>query len=151
MAQRSAKAVWRGGLKDGAGTVELGSGGFRGTYTAKSRFESGLGTNPEELIGAAHAACFSMALAQGLEQAGHPPESIETSARVSIEKAGDGFAITRVLLDTRGTVPDIEEDEFLRQAEIAKDTCPVSKALAGTMIDLKAALASGAEHPAATG
>ncbi len=150
MAQRSANAAWHGGLKDGEGTVELGSGGFRGAYTAESRFASGLGTNPEELIGAAHAACFSMALAHGLEQAGYSPESIETSAKVSIEKAGDGFAITRIHLDTRGTVPDIEEGEFVRQAEIAKDTCPVSRALAGTTIDLKAALTSGAGHPAAT-
>ena len=121
----------------------MGSGSFRGKYSFKSRFEAGTGTNPEELIGAAHAACFSMALAHGLEEAGYAPESIETSAKVTIEPADDGFAITGIHLDTRGTVPDIEESEFLRHAEIAKDNCPVSKALAATKIDLAASLAVG--------
>ncbi|MEN6336534.1 MAG: OsmC family protein [Phycisphaerales bacterium] len=142
MAQRNAKAAWRGGLKSGDGSVELGSGSFRGKYSFKSRFESGTGTNPEELIGAAHAACFSMALAHGLEEAGYSPESIETSAKVSIEPVDGGFSITRIQLDTQGTVPDIDEDEFLKQAEIAKDNCPVSKALAGVKIDMNAALVS---------
>lgn len=144
MAQRNAKAAWHGGLKNGQGNVELGSGSFRGKYSFKSRFESGTGTNPEELIGAAHAACFSMALAHGLEEAGYTPESIETSARVTIEPVGGGFAITGIHLDTRGSVPDIEESEFLRHAEIAKENCPVSKALAATAIDLEASLAAGA-------
>lgn len=142
MAQRTAKAAWRGGLKNGNGTVELGSGSFRGKYSFQSRFESGSGTNPEELIGAAHAACFSMALAHGLEEAGYSPESIETSAKVTIEQVEGGFAITKIHLDTRGTVPDIEESEFLRHAETAKENCPVSKALAATTIDLKATLAA---------
>lgn len=142
MAQRNAKAVWQGDLKSGEGSVELGSGSFHGQYSFKSRFESGTGTNPEELIGAAHAACFSMALAHGLEQAGYSPESIETSAKVTIEQVEGGFAITRIHLDTQGTVPDIDEGEFQRQAEIAKDNCPVSKALAGTNIDMKATLVS---------
>jgi osmotically inducible protein OsmC len=140
MAERTAKAVWQGNLKDGAGTVALGSGGFQGRYSAQSRFESGPGTNPEELIGAAHAACFSMALAASLAQAGYHPQTIETTARVSIEKGGDGFSITRIELDTQATVPDIDEDTFLEQAETAKETCPVSRALAATKISLKARL-----------
>ena len=142
MPQRTAKAAWRGKLKNGSGTVELGSGKFQGQYSFESRFQSGTDTNPEELIGAAHAACFSMALAHGLEEAGYSPESIETSAKVSIDKTEDGFAITRIVLDTQGRVPDIEEDAFLEQAEITKDNCPVSQALAGTDIDLKAKLVS---------
>ncbi len=142
MAERTAKAVWQGNLKEGAGTVALGSGSFQGRYSFQSRFESGPGTNPEELIGAAHAACFSMALAGNLAQAGYTPEAIETTARVWIEKGGDGFSITRIELDTQATVPDIDEDTFLEQAETAKETCPVSKALAATKIDLKARLSA---------
>ncbi|MGE5297229.1 MAG: OsmC family protein [Solirubrobacterales bacterium] len=142
MAQRNAKAAWHGGLKKGDGSIELGSGTCRGKYSFGSRFESGAGTNPEELIGGAHAACFSMALAHGLEEAGYSPESIETSAKVTIEQVEGGFAITRIHLDTQGAVPDIDEDEFQRQAEIAKDNCPVSKALAGTNIDMDATLVS---------
>jgi len=142
MAERTAKAVWQGNLNEGAGTVSLGSGGFQGRYSAQSRFESGPGTNPEELIGAAHAACFSMALAGNLAQAGYTPEAIETTAKVSIEKGSDGFSITRIELDTQGTVPDIDEDTFLEQAETAKETCPVSKALAATKISLRARLTS---------
>jgi osmotically inducible protein OsmC len=143
MAKRSAKAVWRGNLKSGAGTVELGSGNFQGQYSFKSRFGSGAGTNPEELIGAAHAGCFSMALAGGLERAGHPPESIETSAKVSLEEVKGGPAITRIELDTRGKVPGITREEFLRQAEIAKNTCPVSRLLKeGAEISLQAKLVS---------
>ncbi len=142
MAKRTAKAVWKGNLEDGSGTMELGSGKFRGEYSAESRFGSGTGTNPEELIGAAHAGCFSMALAHGLELAGYSPESIETTANVSIEKVQDGHAITRIELDTRGRVPGINEDEFLKQAKIAKNNCPVSKALAAATIDLTAKLVS---------
>jgi osmotically inducible protein OsmC len=142
MAERTAKAVWQGNLKEGAGTVALGSGSFQGRYSFQSRFESGAGTNPEELIGAAHAACFSMALAGNLAQAGYTPEAVETTARVSIEKGSDGFSITRIELDTQATVPDIDEDTFLEQAQAAKETCPVSKALAATKINLKARLTS---------
>lgn len=142
MAERTAKAVWQGNLKEGEGTVSLGSGGFEGRYSFPSRFESGPGTNPEELIGAAHAACFSMALAGNLAQAGYSPETIETSAKVRIEKQRDGFSITRIELDTEATVPDIDEDAFLEQAEIAQRTCPVSKALAATKIHLTARLAA---------
>lgn len=140
MARRESKAVWRGGLKNGTGAVELGSGLFRSQYSFESRFESGPGTNPEELIGAAHAACFSMALAGNLERAGHPPDEIETSARVSIEKTPEGFAITTIELDTQGRVPDIDEDEFVKHAEVAKNTCPVSQLLKGADISLKARL-----------
>ncbi len=142
MATRTAQAVWHGNLKNGTGTMELGSGAFRGEYSFQSRFGSGAGTNPEELIGAAHAGCFSMALAAGLEQAGYPPESIETAAKVTIEKVQDGFAITRIDLDTRGKVPRMEKEQFLEQAEIAKKNCPVSKALAAVPISLKAKLIS---------
>lgn len=142
MAKRTAKAVWKGNLEDGAGTVELGSGRFRGEYSAKSRFGSGAGTNPEELIGAAHAGCFSMALAHGLDLAGHAPESIETTANVSIEKVQEGYAITRIDLDTRGRVPGIDDAEFRKHAETAKKNCPVSQALAATTINLTAKLIS---------
>jgi osmotically inducible protein OsmC len=142
MAQRKAKAVWLGGLKSGNGIMELGSGQFKGQYSYQSRFESGPGTNPEELIGAAHAGCFSMALAGNLERAGYSPEEINTSAGVSIDKTQDGFAITTIELDTQGKVPDIDEEEFLRLAEVAKDTCPVSQVLKGAKISLKARLAS---------
>jgi osmotically inducible protein OsmC len=140
MPRRSAKAVWQGTLKKGGGTVELGSGYFRGEYSFASRFQSGDGTNPEELIGAAYAACFSMALAGQLERAGHAPESIETTAKVAIEKDQDGFTITHIDLDTRGKVPGMDKSMFLEQAEIAKNTCPVSKVLAGATISLKAKL-----------
>jgi osmotically inducible protein OsmC len=142
MAERTAQALWQGNLKEGAGTVALGSGSFQGRYSFQSRFESGPGTNPEELIGAAHAACFSMALAGNLAQAGYTPEAIETIAKVSIEKGSDGFSITRIELDTQARVPDIDEDTFREQAETAKETCPVSKALAATKITLKARLTS---------
>jgi osmotically inducible protein OsmC len=142
IARRSAKAIWFGGLKTGKGTIELGSGKFQGQYSFESRFESGPGTNPEELIGGAHAACFSMALAGGLEKAGHPPESIETTARVSLDEVQDGAAITTIELDTQGRVPGIGEDQFIEQARIAKDTCPVSRVLTGAKISLKARLIS---------
>jgi osmotically inducible protein OsmC len=140
MAQRKSRAVWRGGLQDGNGAVELGSGLFKGQYSFQSRFESGPGTNPEELIGAAHAACFSMALAGNLERAGYSPDEISTSATVSIDKTRDGFAITTIELDTQARVSGIDEEEFLKQAEIAKDTCPVSQVLKGAKISLKARL-----------
>jgi osmotically inducible protein OsmC len=140
MAERRAQAAWYGKLKDGKGTVELGSGAFQGEYTFASRFEAGRGTNPEELIGAAHAACFSMALAHGLEEAGQNPEKIATIAKVAIEKVGDGFKITTIDLQTEGKVPGIDEKTFLEHAETAKATCPVSQALAGAEISLKASL-----------
>jgi osmotically inducible protein OsmC len=140
MAVRTADARWEGSLQDGTGTMRLGSGAFEGRYSFASRFEEGPGTNPEELIGAAHAGCFSMALSGALSRAGTPPTSISTSARVHIERGDAGFGITRIELATEAEVPGLEEAGFKEQAETAKATCPVSKALAGTEITLDAKL-----------
>src|SRR6266436_8271852 len=107
MAKRTASAVWEGTLREGKGTVKLGSGAFEGAYSFASRFEEGKGTNPEELIGAAHAGCFSMALSAGLGRAGFTPKRIETSARVHLEKVGEAFRITRIELKTEAAVPGI--------------------------------------------
>jgi lipoyl-dependent peroxiredoxin len=121
--------------------MRMTSGAYEGPYSFQSRFEEGEGTNPEELIAAAHAGCFSMALSLGLGQAGHNPESIETEAAVQIDKVGDGFAITQIVLRTRARVPGIAADEFQQQAQAAKEGCPVSKALGGVeSIDLEAEL-----------
>jgi len=140
MPTRQASAVWKGGLKDGKGTVRLGSGAFEGQYSFSTRFENGKGTNPEELIGAAHAGCFSMALSAGLGQAGITPESIQTTANVNLEKQGEGFAITRIDLVTEAKIPNIDQATFKKHAEDAKANCPVSRALAGTKITLDAKL-----------
>jgi len=140
MPTRTAEAEWKGSLREGEGRVALGSGAFSGAYSFRSRFEEGTGTNPEELLGAAHAGCFSMALAAGLGAAGHAPESIRTIASVSIEPQDGGFAITRSALETEARVPGIEESEFQRLADEAKAGCPVSKALAGVQIELEARL-----------
>ncbi len=140
MAKRKASAVWEGTLREGKGTVKLGSGAFEGQYSFASRFEEGTGTNPEELIGAAHAGCFSMALAAGLTKAGFKPTRISTGASVSLEKVGEGFKITTIELSTEGEVPGIDEPAFLEHAETAKKNCPVSQALAGTEIQLNAHL-----------
>src|SRR5580704_11662564 len=131
MAQRISDAEWRGDLKDGAGTLKLGSGAFEGKYSFKSRFEDGPGTNPEELIAAAHAACFSMALSAALTGAGHAPKSIRTTAAVHLNKLESGFAINRIELETTGEVPGIDAAAFETFATGAKANCPVSKALAG--------------------
>lgn len=138
MPVRTADAEWNGNLREGQGKVKLGSGAFEGAYSFPSRFEEGKGTNPEELLGAAHAGCFSMALAAGLTRAGHAPTRIHTAARVHLERRGEAFEITRVELRTQGRVPGIDEAEFRRQAEAAKKNCPVSKALAGPEITLEA-------------
>jgi osmotically inducible protein OsmC len=138
MPTRKADAKWEGGVPDGNGTVRLGSGAFEGPYSFKSRFEDGSGTNPEELIGAAHAGCFSMALSLILTQGGNPPESIETNATVHLIKDGDGFTINKIDLATRGRVPGIDEAKFKEAADLAKANCPVSKALAGPEITLDA-------------
>jgi osmotically inducible protein OsmC len=130
MPARRAEAEWRGDLKQGGGRLKLGSGAFEGAYTFRDRFEDGAGTNPEELLGAAHAGCFSMALSAGLTAAGHPPTRIHTTATVHIDKVGEGFAITKIELVTEGAVPGIDEAAFKSQAETAKAGCPVSKALA---------------------
>lgn len=136
---RNGEATWRGG-KAGNGTVALGSGAFEGPYSIGSRFEDAEGTNPEELVGAAHAGCFSMALALALERDGHDPDEIHTTADVHIEQGDDGYEITRVVLETEGSVPGIDEATFRDHAETAKANCPVSKALAGTSIELQARL-----------
>jgi lipoyl-dependent peroxiredoxin len=140
MPTRQAEAEWKGNLLEGQGTVKLGSGAFEGKYDWRSRSADGAGTNPEELIGAAHAGCFSMALAAQLTKAGFAPNRIHTTAQVALEKAGDGFAIPTIHLTTEADVPGIEDAKFQELAEGAKSGCPVSKALAGTTIHLKATL-----------
>lgn len=142
MPKSSAHAKWEGTLKAGKGIMKMGSGVCEGEYSFATRFEGSAGTNPEELIGAAHAGCFSMALSMLLEQAGHPPKTIETRAEVTLEQVDDGFAITRIRLATEADVPGIDGDTFQEQARAAKEGCPVSKALAGTHIELEAALKS---------
>ena len=131
MPDRKADARWEGSLKDGHGTMNVASGAYEGPYSFQSRFEEGDGTNPEELIAAAHAGCFSMAFSGELGRAGHEPESVETTATVHVDKAGDGFENSRVELDTEARVPGIDEAEFQRAAEAAKEGCPVSQALGG--------------------
>jgi lipoyl-dependent peroxiredoxin len=127
---RTASARWQGNLTEGSGTVRTGKGGLTGNYSFKSRFEEGEGTNPEELIAAAHAACFSMALANGLAAHGHAPERVATTAQVRLEPKDGGFAITRIDLDTEVSVGEIKDEEHLRKhAEEAKANCPVSVAL----------------------
>jgi lipoyl-dependent peroxiredoxin len=141
MLVRKATAVWEGGLKNGKGTMKLGSGAYEGKYSFASRFEQGPGTNPEELIGAAHAGCFSMALSLVLEQAGYKPERIDTIARVTLDKVPEGFKIMTIELETEGRVPGIDEKTFLEKAEAAKKGCPVSMALTGVELRLRARLA----------
>ncbi len=140
MAVRTAEARWNGTLKEGNGNMRFGSGAFDGAFSFGSRFEEGDGTNPEELVGAAHAGCFSMAFSAELGRAGHDAESIETSARVHLESTDDGPAITRIELTMTGTVPGIDDAEFQKIAAGAKAGCPVSKALAGVDISLDATL-----------
>ena len=142
MAVRKAEAVWRGTLQGGKGTMKLSSGAFEGQYSFSSRFEEGTGTNPEELIGAAHAGCFSMALSGQLGRAGFTPNSIQTTARVHLNKVESGFKITRVHLETEADVPGIDAQTFQENAEAAKAGCPVSQALAGVEITLDARLKS---------
>ena len=144
MPTRSAQARWTGGLKDGSGTMRFGSGAFEGRYSFKSRMEEGTGTNPEELIAAAHAGCFSMAFANGLTEAGHRPQEISTQANVQFDKGEQGWAITKINLETEGSVPGIDEATFTKFANDAKKGCPVSKALTGTEIVLHAVLKQGA-------
>ena len=128
--KRNAYAAWSGDLKSGRGKISTHSGVLADTqYSFHTRFEDGAGTNPEELIAAAHAGCFSMALSHELSQAGHTVEQVATRAIVSLDKAEGGFAITSVHLDVKAHVPDISADEFARIANAAKDGCPVSKVL----------------------
>ena len=142
MPVRTAQAVWEGNLREGQGRMKLGSGAFEGRYTWSSRFEEAQGTNPEELIAAAHAGCFTMALASQLTKAGFPPEQIQTSARVHLDKVDGANKITTVELDTEARVPTVDEAHFLELADTAKRTCPVSQALAGVEIKLQAKLST---------
>lgn len=142
MPTRNAKAEWNGNLKGGNGRMALGSGAYEGAYSFASRFESGTGTNPEELIGAAHAGCYSMALAADLEGAGYQPKKVNTTAKVHINPAaGGGMEINLIELDSVAEVPGITPEDFQRIAEGTKANCPVSKALKATKIELKARLA----------
>jgi osmotically inducible protein OsmC len=141
MPTSQASAVWEGKLKDGAGSFKAGSGAFSGAFTFATRFEGKKGTNPEELIAAAHAACFSMALSAGLERAGKPATRVETSAAATIEMVEGAPKITKMELKTRGKVPGLDQAGFRQAAEEAKRGCPVSKALAGIpLISLDAQL-----------
>lgn len=140
MPTRKAEAEWSGDLKAGHGTMTLGSGAFTGPYSFRSRMEDGSGTNPEELIGAAHAGCYSMQFSAMLAAGGHPPTRLHTTAQVHFGPVDGGFAITGIDLTTEGEVPGIEEAAFQELAEAAKKNCPVSKALAATPITLKATL-----------
>jgi osmotically inducible protein OsmC len=141
MPTRTAEAEWKGSLAEGEGRLKVGSGAFEGPYSFKSRFEEGQSaTNPEELIGAAHAGCFTMALTAALSRAQIKPTRIHTVARVKLEKVGESFSITQIDLETEAEVPGLEEAAFQEYANGAKQNCPVSKALAGTEIHLNAKL-----------
>lgn len=140
MAVRTAEAEWKGTLRDGSGSLKSETGAVSGQYSFSSRFEEGTGTNPEELIAAAHAGCYSMALSGELGRAGHDPERVHTTARVHLTKQEAGFGITRVHLVTRARVPGLDEATFQEAAEGAKKGCPVSRALAAVEITLDAAL-----------
>lgn len=140
MAVRTANAEWSGNLTEGHGRMKLGSGAWEGAYDFRSRFGDGAGTNPEELLGAAHAGCFSMALSAGLAKAGHTPKRVHTQAQVHIISQDGGFTISRIDLATEAEVPGITPEEFHAQAEAAKAGCPVSKALTGVDIHLVAKL-----------
>ena len=140
MTVRKADAVWKGSLREGTGELALESGAFRGPYTFKSRFEHGKETNPEELLGAAHAGCFTMALTAALGREKVTPTEIRTTASVHLEQVAGGFSITRIQLKTRAKVPGVTAERFAALAADAKQNCPVSKALAGLEITLDAAL-----------
>jgi lipoyl-dependent peroxiredoxin len=140
MVKRVSDAEWRGDLKAGAGKLKLGSGAYEGQYSYKSRFEEGTGTNPEELVAAAHAACYSMALSAALSGEGHPPTRVHTTATVNFGPVPGGFAISKIELTTEGEVPGIDAATFERFAQAAKVSCPISKALAAVEISLVARL-----------
>ena len=141
MPARAASAEWNGSLREGKGTMKMASGAYEGPYSFASRFESGTGTNPEELIAAAHSGCFSMAFSAGLGKAGFTPTSVKTTATVHLDKMGEGMGIVRIDLDMTAQVPGIDEKTFMEVAEGAKKGCPISKALAAVPeITLKAKL-----------
>jgi osmotically inducible protein OsmC len=142
MPTRRAEATWKGDLKSGQGWFKGETGAVEGTFTAGSRFENESGSNPEELLGAAHAGCFSQAFSLELTKAGFTPEAIDTTAHVTIEKQGDGFAITGISLTTKADVPGISNEQFQKIAEGAKTGCPVSQALKAVPISLEATLVS---------
>ena len=138
---RNGQAEWKGNLIQGSGRLKVGSGAFEGPYSFKSRVEDGQSaTNPEELLGAAHAGCFTMALTAELSRARFTPTRINTAAKVSLSKVADGFAITRIDLETAAEIPGIDDATFQRYVLDAKQNCPVSKALAGTDIHVVAKL-----------
>ncbi|MDB5322618.1 MAG: osmC 1 [Phycisphaerales bacterium] len=143
MPTRNASATWTGDLKTGAGKVKLGSGAFEGQYNFSSRFESGTGTNPEELIAGAHAACYSMALSAGLGGAGFKPQRVSTTAKVTVDKVGEGFKITKIQLVCEAVVPDIDDAKFNDIANATKAGCPVSQALSAVPMELDAKLVKG--------
>jgi osmotically inducible protein OsmC len=139
---RTADARWQGNLTEGSGTVKTGKGGYQGNYSFKSRFEEGEGTNPEELIAAAHAGCFSMKFSGDLASGGFTPNAVDTTAKVHLDKIEGGFGVTRIDLETVADVPGIDEGTFQKIAESAKDNCPISRLLApGAQITLSARLA----------
>lgn len=139
---RTSSARWSGNLTEGSGTIRTGKGGFEGNYSFKSRFEEGEGTNPEELIGAAHAGCFSMAFSKGLADAGHTPTSVDTTAKVHLDKTDAGMTVTRIDLDSVVDAPGIEDGELQKIAQGAKENCPISRLLSpGAEITLTARLA----------
>ncbi len=142
MPTRNASAKWEGGMKGGKGTFNGESGAISGQYNFGSRFENGTGSNPEELLAAAEAACFSMALSGSLERNGTPPTSVETKAACTVEKSGEGFSITRMKLDVSASVPNIDDAKFQEIASTTLTTCPVSRAFKGNMdIQMEARLA----------
>ena len=139
--KRSSEAKWEGSIKEGKGNIKLGSGAFDGAYSFDSRFgDDTVATNPEELIAAAHAGCYTMALSGFLGRAGYEPSNIETKATVHLEKEGDGFVIPKIDLVTVASVPNIADEEFQQIAKTAKEKCPVSQVLAGAEISLDATL-----------
>ena len=140
MPTRTAHARWEGNLKQGKGQVDLGHGSFKAAYSFASRFEEGMGTNPEELLGAAHASCFAMALSLVLGQAGFEPDYVDATAHVTVIPQNGGFRISQSHLVCEARVPGIDETAFVQHAEAAKTNCPVSQALAGTDITLEARL-----------
>jgi len=140
MPTKTAQARWNGDLKSGKGNVKVGSGSFEGQYSFASRFEDGDGTNPEELIGAAHAGCYAMALSNELAGAGHDPQYVDAKAEVKLETTDEGPAITNIHLTAEAKIPGIDNDTFQEFANGAKEGCPVSKVLAGTEITLDAKL-----------
>jgi osmotically inducible protein OsmC len=138
---RSASAVWHGGLKDGKGTISTQSGTLKDTqYSYSTRFENGIGTNPEELIAAAHAGCFTMALSGQLSSVDMPPDALETTAVVTMEKTDDGPTVTKIHLTTKAKVPNIEKKQFDELARKAKEGCPISRLLKAAEITLDAQL-----------